>query len=137
MFASYLNEDGIEAILADREDHSLHEFIDGDKPLHPIIDFDLPVETLNAITSKLSDKQVKNLLCCAFRDTCLEISPKWDKKTMTIAKSSNAKKISLHISTFGMRLPNVAQVMMFTELIYKKLLEGLQGKDIINNIANK
>ncbi|CAI2192780.1 4644_t:CDS:2, partial [Funneliformis geosporum] len=38
------NEDEIEAILSDREGHSLHEFIDGDEPLRPIIDFDLPRE---------------------------------------------------------------------------------------------
>ncbi|CAB4400672.1 unnamed protein product [Rhizophagus irregularis] len=74
------NEDKIEAILSDRESHSLHKFIDGDKPLWPIIDFDLPVETLDAITFQLSRKQAKNLLCCAFRDTCLEIFPKWDKR---------------------------------------------------------
>ena len=34
-------EDGIEAILSERQGHSLHEFIDGDDPLRPIIDFDL------------------------------------------------------------------------------------------------
>ncbi|PKK65227.1 hypothetical protein RhiirC2_786458 [Rhizophagus irregularis] len=67
------NEDKIEAILSDRKDHSLHEFIDGDEPLRPIIDFNLPVETLNAITPKLSGGQAKNILCCSFRDTCLEI----------------------------------------------------------------
>src|ERR1041385_4797220 len=83
------NEDEIEAILSEREGHSLHEIIDGDEPLRPIIDFDLPVETLNAITSKLSRNQAKNLLCCVFRDTCLEIFPKWDKKTMAIAKNSD------------------------------------------------
>jgi hypothetical protein len=44
------NADEIEAILSDREGHSLHEFIDGDEALRPIIDFDLPIETLNAIT---------------------------------------------------------------------------------------
>src|ERR1043165_5879181 len=44
------NEDEIEAILAEREGHSLHEIIDGDEPLRPIIDFDLLVEALNAIT---------------------------------------------------------------------------------------
>ncbi len=131
------NEDGIETILADHEGHSLHEFIDSDEPLRLIIDFDLPVETLNAITPKLSDKQAKNLLCYAFRDTCLEIFSKWDKKTMTITESSDAKKISFHVSTFGMRLPNVAQITMFTELVRKKLPEGLQEKDIIDNIANK
>ncbi|GES80542.1 hypothetical protein GLOIN_2v1770262 [Rhizophagus clarus] len=74
------NADEIEAILTEREGHSLHEFIDGDEPLHPVIDFDLPIETLNAITPKLSDSQAKNSLCCAFRDTCLEVFPKWDKK---------------------------------------------------------
>ncbi|RGB26829.1 hypothetical protein C1646_769932 [Rhizophagus diaphanus] len=88
------NEDEIEAILSDREGHSLHEFIDGDEPLWPIIDFDLPVETLNAITPKLSF-------------------------------SSDEKKISLHDLTSGMRLPNIAQVAMFTELVHKKLPEGL------------
>ncbi|CAI2196626.1 1231_t:CDS:1, partial [Funneliformis geosporum] len=62
------NADEIEAILSDREGHSLYEIIDGDEPLHPIIDFDLPIETLNAISPKLSDKQAKNILCNAFRD---------------------------------------------------------------------
>ncbi|RGB25315.1 hypothetical protein C1646_771903, partial [Rhizophagus diaphanus] len=122
------NKDEIEAILSDREGHSLHEFIDGDEPFRPIIDFDLPVETLNAITPKLSGGQAKNILCRSFRDTCLEIFPKWDKNTMSIADSSDEKKISLHVLTSGMRLPNIAQVTMFTELVRKKLPEGLQGK---------
>ncbi|PKY57998.1 hypothetical protein RhiirA4_479510 [Rhizophagus irregularis] len=56
---------------------------------------------------------------------------------MSIADSSDKKKISLHVLTSGMRLPNIAQVAMFTELICKKLPEGLQGKGIIDNIANK
>ncbi|CAI2189459.1 11447_t:CDS:2, partial [Funneliformis geosporum] len=71
-FLSADNEDEIEAILSDREDHSLHEFIDGDELLRSVIDFDLLVETLNTIIPKLSDKQAKNLFCCAFRDICLE-----------------------------------------------------------------
>ena len=29
-------EDGIEAILSERQGHSLHEFIDGDDPLRPL-----------------------------------------------------------------------------------------------------
>src|SRR3954454_18105785 len=62
------NADEIETILSDREGHSLHEFIGGDEPLRPIIDFDLPIETLNAISPKLSGKQAKNILCNAFRD---------------------------------------------------------------------
>ncbi|CAI2194830.1 17563_t:CDS:1, partial [Funneliformis geosporum] len=62
------NVDEIEAILSDHEGHSLHEIIDGNEPLRPIIDFDLPIETLNAISPKLSDKQAKNILCNAFRD---------------------------------------------------------------------
>jgi len=131
------NEDEIEAILSERVGHSLHEIIDGNEPLRPIIDFDLPVETLNAITPKLSGGQAKNILCRSFRDTCLEIFPKWDKNTMSIADSSDEKKISLHVLTSGMRLPNIAQVAMFTELVRKKLPEGLQGKGIIDNIANK
>ncbi|CAI2196439.1 11329_t:CDS:1, partial [Funneliformis geosporum] len=51
------NVDEIEAILSDHKSYSLHEYIDGDELLWPIIDFDLPVETLDAITPKLSDKQ--------------------------------------------------------------------------------
>ncbi|PKK55440.1 hypothetical protein RhiirC2_802376, partial [Rhizophagus irregularis] len=119
-----------------REGHSLHEIIDGDEPLRPIIDFDLLVEALNAITPKLSSGQAKNLLCRAFRDTCLEIFPEWDKETMSIAESSDEKKISLHVLTFGMRLPNIAKVSAFTELVRKKLPAGLQKKGIIDNIAN-
>src|SRR3989337_2412024 len=57
------NADEIEAILTEREGHSLHEIIDGDEPLRPIIDFDLLVEILDAITPKLSSGQAKNLLC--------------------------------------------------------------------------
>ncbi|GBB88943.1 hypothetical protein RclHR1_15570003 [Rhizophagus clarus] len=45
--------------------------------------------------------------------------------------------MSLHISTFGMRLPNIARVAVFTELICKKLLTALQENSIIDNIANK
>ncbi|PKB95735.1 hypothetical protein RhiirA5_385815 [Rhizophagus irregularis] len=48
---------------------------------------------------------------------------------MSIADSSDEKKISLHVLTSGIRLPNIAQVAMFTELVRKKLSEGLQGKD--------
>src|SRR6266498_908022 len=136
-FLSADNEDEIEAILSDREGHSLHEIIDGDEPLRPIIDFDLPIEMLNAISSKLSDKQAKNTFCNAFRDVCLEIFSKWDKKTISIADSSDAKKISLHVSTFGMRLPSIAQIAIFTELVRKKLPAELQDKSIVDNIANK
>ncbi|CAI2197790.1 14095_t:CDS:1, partial [Funneliformis geosporum] len=53
------NADEIEAILSERESHSLHEFIDRDELLHPVIDFDLPIEILNAITPKLSGGQAK------------------------------------------------------------------------------
>ncbi|CAI2191963.1 17967_t:CDS:1, partial [Funneliformis geosporum] len=51
------NVDEIEAILLDREGHSLHEFIDGDEPLRPIIDFDLPQEVLDTIEPKLTRKE--------------------------------------------------------------------------------
>src|SRR3954447_19988149 len=48
------DENGINAILSDHESHSLHEIIDGDEPLCPIIDFNLPKETLVAIEPKLT-----------------------------------------------------------------------------------
>ncbi|RIB19627.1 hypothetical protein C2G38_2035911 [Gigaspora rosea] len=115
------NEDNIEAILLDHEGHSLHEFIDGNDPLRPIIDFNLPIETLNAITPKVSRKEACKAIQIAFRDVCLEIHLKCDKKSITVSTSSDAKKISLHISTTGMRLKNIAQVAAFTELVRKKL----------------
>ncbi|CAI2188749.1 14297_t:CDS:2, partial [Funneliformis geosporum] len=37
------NADEIEAILSDREGYSLHEIIDGDELLWPIIDFNLSI----------------------------------------------------------------------------------------------
>src|SRR5437762_14334118 len=58
-FLSADNEDEIEAILSEREGYSLHEFIDRDEPLHPIIDFNLPEDTLNTITPKLTRNQAK------------------------------------------------------------------------------
>ena len=36
-----------------------------------------------------------------------------------------------------MRLPNIARVAVFTELVRKKLPAGLQDKGIVDNIANK
>src|SRR5262249_44229406 len=131
------NKDGIEAIVSDHEGHSLHKFINGNEPLHPIIDFDLPIEMLNAITPKVMRKEAYVFIQNAFRDVCLEINPKWDKKSITVASSSDENKISLHIFTTGMRLANITQVAVFTELVRKKLPAGLQEKTIIDNIANK
>ena len=119
------NEDELEVILLDCEGYSLHEYIDGDEPLRPIIDFDLPQEVLDTIEPKLTCKEILDSLILAFRKTCLEIFQKWDSKTIAIASSSNAKKMSYHIFTFGMRLKNIAQVTVFTELIRKKLLTAL------------
>ncbi|RIA91042.1 hypothetical protein C1645_822619 [Glomus cerebriforme] len=56
-FLGINNVDDIEAIFSDHEGHFLYKFINEDELLHPIIDFDLSVETLNAINSKISDKQ--------------------------------------------------------------------------------
>ncbi|GBB94099.1 hypothetical protein RclHR1_02290025 [Rhizophagus clarus] len=70
------NEDDIKAIFSDQKNHSLHEFIDRDEPLCPVIDFNLPVKILNIITPKLLDKKAKNLLCNTFKNTCLEIFSK-------------------------------------------------------------
>ncbi|RIA79494.1 hypothetical protein C1645_840549 [Glomus cerebriforme] len=131
------NEDEIEAILSEREGHSLHEFIDEDEPLWSIIDFDLPREVYDSIEPKLTGKEIQDLLVCAFAKVCKDIFPDWDRKTITIASNSDAKKMSLHISTYGMRLKNIAQVALFTKLIHKKVLVTLQGNSIIDNITNK
>src|SRR5215212_231195 len=128
------NKDGIEAILSDREGH---EFIDGDEPLRPIIDFDLPREVYDSLDPKLSGKEIRDLLISAVTKMCLEIFPKWDPETITIASSSDVKKMSYHISTTGMRLKNIARVAIFTELVRKKLPVSLQRNSIIDNIANK
>ena len=69
-----------QAILSAHEGHFLHEIIDVDESFHPVIDFDLPKDILNTITSKLSDNQIKNTFCNAFRDVCPKIFPEWDKK---------------------------------------------------------
>ncbi len=53
-FLDINNEDEIEIILSEYEGYFLYEFIDRNKPLCSIIDFDLPIEILNAIISKLS-----------------------------------------------------------------------------------
>src|SRR4051794_5454546 len=125
------SEDGIEAILSERQGHSLHEFIDGDDPLRPIIDFDLSQEKLNKIDPKLTRKEIYTILPRAFKEVCLEVYPNWDRNTLTIADSSDEKKMSLHISTFGLRLKNIAKVAVFTELVRKKLPIDLQEKDIV------
>src|SRR6266496_6144111 len=117
------NEDEIEAILSDREGHSLHEFIDGDEALWPIIDFDLPQEVLDTIEPKLTRKEILDSLILAFRKICLEIFLKWNPKTLAIASSSNAKKMSYHILTFGMRLPNIAYGLIFgIKFFYTKII---------------
>lgn len=50
------NENKIETILSDHKGHSLHEFIDGNKPFWPIIDFDLSWKMYDSIEPKLTDK---------------------------------------------------------------------------------
>ncbi len=62
---------------------------------------------------------------------------KCDKKTITIAKSNDAKKISFYILTFIMKLSNIIKVAVFTKLICKKLSASLQKNSIIDNIVNK
>ncbi len=131
------NEDEIEATFTDREGHSLHEIIDGDKPLRPIIDFDLPREVYDSLDPKLSGKEIRDLLISAVTKVCLEIFPKWDPETITIASSSDMKKMSYHILITGMRLKNITQVTIFTEVICKKLPVSLQKNSIIDNIINK
>ncbi len=50
---------------------------------------------------------------------------------MSIAKSSNKKKIFLYILTFGMRFLNITKVSVFIKFIYKKLLVKLQKKVLL------
>ncbi len=56
-FLDVNNENDIEAIFTDCEDHFLYKFTDGNESLCFIIDFNLSVKMLNAISSKFSDKQ--------------------------------------------------------------------------------
>ena len=91
------NKDEIETILSEREGHSLHKIIDGNEPLHPVIDFDLPQKVYNNINPKLTRKEILDLFNRAFRDVCLEISLDWNKNSITVASSTDAKKIFLHI----------------------------------------
>ncbi|CAJ0643720.1 15360_t:CDS:1, partial [Entrophospora sp. SA101] len=86
---------------------------------------------------KLTAKEIRDLFYRAFKEVCLEIYPDWDHKTLTIASSNDEEKMSLHISTFGLRLKNIAKVAVFTELVRKKLPIDLQEKYIVDNIANK
>ena len=94
-------------------------------------------ETLVAIEPKLTSNGVANILVQGFSETCKEVFSEWDENTLTVASSTDAKKISLHVSTYGLRVKNISQASVFTELVRKKLPEGLQGKTIIDNIANK
>ncbi|CAG8648889.1 1401_t:CDS:2, partial [Scutellospora calospora] len=56
------------------------------------------------------------------RDEPLQLIKDFDllqekNNSITVASSTNAKKISLHISTTGIMLKNIAQVAIFTELV--------------------
>ncbi|UZO17920.1 uncharacterized protein OCT59_009252 [Rhizophagus irregularis] len=121
----------------DHDGHLLHEIIDGDESLRPFIDFDLLQKMLDAINPKLTRNNVANNLYQAFSETCKEVFPKWDKNTLMFTNSSDAKKMSLHVATFRMRLKNISQIAVFTELVCRKLPEELQSKTIIDNITNK
>ena len=81
---------------------------------------------LDTIEPKLTCKDIANHLSLTFIKTCREVFPEWNYKTLTIASSSDAKKMSLHISTTSMRLPNIAQITIFIELVHKKLPVALQ-----------
>ncbi|RHZ76066.1 hypothetical protein Glove_207g25 [Diversispora epigaea] len=122
------SEDGIENIFTDRQEHSLYEFIDGDYPLRPFIDFDLSQEKLNSIVPKLTRKETYYALIGAFREVCIEIYPDWDTKTLTIASSCDQKKMLYHISTCGMRLKNITACALFTDIVIKETNEHVRSK---------
>src|SRR4051812_28229943 len=75
-FLSTDDKNGINTIFSDHEEHSLHKIIDGDEPLHLIIDFNLPKETLVAIEPKLTSNGVANILVQRFSETCKEVFSK-------------------------------------------------------------
>ncbi len=52
------NKDRLEVILSEREGYSLHEYIDSDDSLWPIIDFDLLQEVYDFIEPKLMGKEI-------------------------------------------------------------------------------
>ena len=83
--------DGIEAILIERTGHSLHEYIDGDNPLRPIIDFDLSRKKFDKIEFKLEPKEIQDLLC-RNKEVCLEIYPDWKSNTLTFLEVVIRKK---------------------------------------------
>ena len=57
-----------------------------------IIDFDLPVEVYNSIEPRLTRKEILDTLNHAFKDICLEVFPEWNRNSITVASSSDAKK---------------------------------------------
>ena len=72
-----------------------------------------------------------------FKEVCLEVYPDWDSKTLTVASSDSPQKMSLHISTTGLRLMNIGKVSAFINLVRKKLPKELQSEKIVDNIANR
>ncbi|GES89802.1 hypothetical protein GLOIN_2v1632452 [Rhizophagus clarus] len=62
-------------------------------------------------------------------DTCLEIFPEWDKETMSIAKSSEEKKISLHVLTFA--------VAFLNEKYKKKVSEEIRQRNREKKLQQK
>ena len=90
----------------------------------------MPREVYDSIEPKLKGKKIRDLLISAVIKVYLEIFPKWDPETITIASSSNTKKMSYHISTTGMRLKNIARVSIFTKLVRKK-----PSKEIVLSIT--
>ncbi len=67
------NKNKIEAIFLICKGYFLYKFIDNDELFHSIIDIDLPIEILNAISLKLLNKQTKNTLYNIFRNIYLKI----------------------------------------------------------------
>ena len=131
------SEEGIEQIFEDRNGHSLHEWIEGDEPLRPIIDFDLPQIKIDSFDQKPTRKEIFDLLRCSFEEVCIEIDPEWNRNTLTIATSNSPKKMSLHISTTGFRLGSIRKVSKFIDLVRGKLPDYLNDTNIVDNIAKR
>ena len=57
---------------------------------------------------------------------CIDIYPDWDGDTLTTAHSDGSDKMSIHASTFGLRIKNGNEAKVFTELVRQNLPMSLQ-----------
>ena len=79
----------------------------------------------------------RTVLCRAFSRTCKEIYPDWKPDTLTIASSSNKKKMSLHISTFGLHLKILLKLQYLLSLSIKNFQYVYKAKILLTILQIK